>query len=150
MSTDPSNRGISLLNCIGKIFTAILNNRLSEWVEGNNLLPEEQFGFRKNRRAVDCVYILNTVIEKARAEHSPLYICYVDLKKAFDNVCHYLLWMKLGISEKFLISMYTKASARIKLSSQQATEPFACQKGVRQGCKLSPLLFRLFISGLEI
>ena len=62
------------------------NNRLSEWVEGNNLLPKEQFGFRKNRRAVDCVYILNTVIEKARAEHSPLYICYVDLKKAFDNV----------------------------------------------------------------
>ena len=47
--TDPSNyRGISLLNCIGKIFTAILNNRLSKWVEGNNLLPKEQFGFRKN------------------------------------------------------------------------------------------------------
>ena len=59
----------------------------------------------------------------------------------------------LGISGKFLrilISMYTKASARIKLSSQQATKSFACQKGARQGCKLSPLLFSLFISGLEI
>ena len=111
--TDSSNyRGISLLNGIGKIFTAILNNRLSEWVEGNDLLPEEQFGFRKNRQAIDCIYILNTVIEKARADYSPLYICYIDLKKAFDKVCHYLLWMKLrslGISGKFLrilISMH--------------------------------------------
>ena len=51
-------------NIIGKIFTAILRNRLSDWAEDSKLLPEEQYGFRKNRRAVDCVFILNTVINE--------------------------------------------------------------------------------------
>ena len=44
--TDPRNyRGITLLNCIAKIFTSILHTRLSEWAEDNNVIPEEQFGF---------------------------------------------------------------------------------------------------------
>ena len=45
--------------------------------------------------------------------------------------------------------MYFKASSRVRLSRHEATEEFPCQKGVRQGCNLSPLLFSLFISGLE-
>jgi hypothetical protein len=46
--------------------------------------------------------------------------------------------------------MYRKATARVKINSSQATGVFKCQKGVRQGCNLSPLLFNLFISGLEV
>ena len=45
--------------------------------------------------------------------------------------------------------MYFKASSRVRLSRHEATEEFPCQKGVRQGCNLSPLLFSLFLSGLE-
>ena len=55
---EPNNyRSITLLNCIGKIFTAILGNRLCEWVESNKLLPEMQFGFRRNRRTTYCIFI---------------------------------------------------------------------------------------------
>ena len=45
--------------------------------------------------------------------------------------------------------MYFKASSRVRLSRHQATEEFPCQKEVRQGCNLSPLLFSLLLSGLE-
>ena len=63
-SDDPNNyRGITLLNCIGKIFTSILYKRISDWEEVRNLLPEEQFGFRKYRRTTDCIFIFNTLIE---------------------------------------------------------------------------------------
>ena len=90
---EPSNyRGITLLNSIGKIFTSIRNVRLTEWAEERSLLPESQFGFRENRRTIDCVFILNTLIENTLSKHNTLYVCYVDFKKAFDCVDHSLLW----------------------------------------------------------
>ena len=56
--------------------------------ENNNILSEEQYGLRKKRRTINCFYILNTLIEKTSAEKSPLFVCYVDFKKAFDSVQH--------------------------------------------------------------
>ena len=154
---DPKNyRGITLLNTLGKIFTAILLNRLSEWTETCGILPEEQYGFRPNRRTTDCIFILNTLIEKTKADNSTLFVCFVDLKKAFDNIQHSLLWTKLqsiGVSSKIiktLQSMYDNATARVKLSSYEASKSFKCSKGVRKGCNLSPLLFNLFLKGLEV
>ena len=111
------------------------------------------YGFRPNRRTTDCIFILNTLIEKTKIDNSTLFVCYVDLKKAFDNVEHTLMWVKLhsiGLSNQIIAilqSMYRKATARVKINSSQATRVFKCQKGVRQGRNLSPLLF---ISGLYI
>ena len=45
--------------------------------------------------------------------------------------------------------MYAKATARVKLTTSEATKSFSCQKGVQQGCSLSSLLFSLFLSELE-
>ena len=93
-----------MLNCIGKIFTSILNTTLKNWAEKNKIFPEEQYGFRENRRAMDCIFILNTLIEKTRANHSQLFLCYVDLKKAFDSIQYSLLWKKLhalGVVDKY-------------------------------------------------
>ena len=69
---------------------------------GRGICINTQFGFRKNRRTTDCIFIFNTVIEHYKGKQVPLYVCYVDLKKAFDSV---LLWVKLaqlGISKHLL------------------------------------------------
>ena len=96
-------------------------------MDGKNIIfPEEQYGFRENRRAVDCIFILNILIEKTRANHSQLFLSYVDLKKAFDSIQHCLLWEKLhalGVSGQIirvLQSIYAKATARVKLTTSEA------------------------------
>ena len=45
--------------------------------------------------------------------------------------------------------MYSKAMSSVKLPNYDVTDQFHCEVGMRQGCNLSPLLFTLFISGLE-
>ena len=54
---DPNNyRGITLLSCLGKLFTAILNNRLMDFMEDNKILRESQAGFRKSYSTIDHIF----------------------------------------------------------------------------------------------
>ena len=49
-------RGITLLNVVSKVYTSILNERLSNWCEKNNIIVEEQGGFRKGRSCIDQIF----------------------------------------------------------------------------------------------
>ena len=78
---EPTNyRGITLLNVIGKSFNSIILSRLTELAEERALIPESQFGFRKNRSTTDCIFVLNTIVEMSLNNRKPLYVCYVDFK----------------------------------------------------------------------
>ena len=56
-STDPLNyRPITLLSCLGKLFTAILNIRLEKYASDNNIINDYQSGFRKGFSTVDTLF----------------------------------------------------------------------------------------------
>jgi len=62
--TDPSNyRGITLLSCLGKLFTSIINSRLTQFIEDNKILNENQAGFRKGYSTVDQIFVLKSLID---------------------------------------------------------------------------------------
>ena len=151
---NPTNyRGISLISCIGKLFTSILCTRLTSWAEERHLLPKEQFGFQKGKRASDAIFVLHTLAEHQRYKKKKLFCCFVDLKKAFDSVPHSLLWSKLSSMRlpshiiKVLQSYYSKSTSCVQ-GHQSRSNFFPTSKGVKQGCNLSPLLFSLFINDL--
>jgi hypothetical protein len=89
-------RGISISSCVGKLFTSLLQNRISDFLETNGLLSDNRGGFRKNYRAVNQAFILKTIINKyIYKEKRKVYACFVDFKKAFNSVWRSALFIKL-------------------------------------------------------
>ena len=147
-------RGITLLSMLGKILVGVLNNRLWEVVERFEFLKENQAGFRKGYRTTDHLFTLTTIINHYVVKNKkPLFICFIDFKKAFYTVDHKLLWDKLnhyGVEGKFLNiikSMYEKVKS-CERSRSGITNFFNHNRGVRQGSLLSLLLFSLDVNGL--
>ena len=95
-TSDRSNcnnyRGISLLSHAGKVLLEIVSNRLSDYCEAHGILPDEQCGFRPERSTVDMLFVVRRLQELARRRRIPLYMCFVDLRKAYDSVDRELLW----------------------------------------------------------
>ena len=151
---DPNNyRGISLNCCLSKLFTFLLNVRLTQYCEENKVIHENQIGFRKGFRTSDHVLTLKTLIDQAFQSKNKLYVCFVDFKKAYDTVWRNGLYLKLlnsGVSSKFvnlIKDMYARLQVSVNVPDGLGL-PFKSHVGLKQGCNLSPLLFNMFINGL--
>jgi hypothetical protein len=148
-----SYRGIMLLPVIAKIFTTILAHRLRRWLEERGIISEAQAGFRKGYSTVDNCFILDTLRAQALSRRGKkLYVCFVDMRRAFDSVLRPLLFYKLyqlGIRGPFLgllQSMYAKCKFSVRINESSGTDPVNSTTGVMQGCILSPSLFSIFIN----
>ena len=147
-------RGITLLSCVGKLFTSILNQRLTEFCDNNLILKEIQAGFRKGYSTLDNIYVFKNIIELFRFKKKKLFCCFVDYKKAFDSVWREALWYKLtkaGIQGKIfnvIKSLYAQVKSCVFLNGKKS-DFFISARGVRQGENLSPLLFSLFVNDIE-
>ena len=68
-STDPNNyRPISILSCLGKLFTALLSERLNTFMEVDEILKENQAGFRKHYSTTDHIFSLYSLLEILKYE----------------------------------------------------------------------------------
>ena len=106
-------------------------------------------GFRKGRRTRDQIANIRWVTEKAREFQENIYFCFIDSAKAFECVVHNKLWKilkKMGIPDHLtclLRNLYADQEAIVR-TGHETTDWFQIEKGVRQGCILSPCLFNLY------
>ncbi|KAH9268679.1 hypothetical protein BASA84_000110 [Batrachochytrium salamandrivorans] len=127
--------------------------RIERFVETNNLLSYEQAGFRKRKECVGQVVSLVDIIQRRQNAGLNTHVLFIDIRKAFDTVpVGALLWklQNMGFPRRtlaFLKALYTSSSARARAGSL-LSDPFPVQRGVRQGCPLSGLLFNLFINDI--
>ena len=93
---NPSNyRPITILSCLGKLFTSVLNDRLTSYLNKNNILNENQAGFRKNYSCTDHIFTLHSLFEIIRKRKKKLFVAFIDFSQAFDKVWRKGLWYKL-------------------------------------------------------
>ena len=146
-------RGISLLSTVYKLYSSILNSRLTNCAELHGLLAEEQNGFRKARSCEDHCFALSSVVRNQKALNRSTFVGLIDLKKAFDCVDRKLLLFKLlkaGINGNLfqnIKNIYSNCETAINVNGY-ISDFFPCNSGVRQGDCLSSTLFLFFINDL--
>ena len=136
-------RPIALLSTIYKVFTTILCRRMENDLEGNQ--PVEQAGFRKQYSTVDHIFAIREVMQKSCEYRFPLYMAFIDYRKAFDSVEFDSVWQALlnqGVNPTIINtikSVYENAEVNVKIGGDKV--PLSVHRGVRQGDTMSPMLF---------
>ena len=154
--TIPSNyRGITLTSAIGKLFEKVIINRIDSWLSENTItFPHKlQMGFVKGRGATTAAFCLEGCIDYYRKRKSPVYTCFLDNEKAFDNVWQNGLLYKLhnlgikGRIWRLILNSYTDSTVCISLEGHNS-DPISVQKGVGQGRVMSAWMFLVYIDEL--
>lgn len=101
----------------------MLNNRLSEFVEKNNELSENQAGFRKGYGTTDHIFALNSLIEVMKKTKHKIFCAFIDFSQAFDSVWRGGLWRKLifksvnGKFFKIVYNMYENIKSSVRINN---------------------------------
>ena len=143
-------RGISLLSVLGKVLTLtlILLERLQAIIEPQ--LVERQCGFRKGRGTVDQIWVVRQVVERATGYRTPVFMCFVDLTKAYDSVsCQAMaaILKEYGVPRQLVAiveELHSETWCQVR-SAGDTSERFEVTTAIRRGCVLSPLLFNCFL-----
>ena len=141
-------RLIAISALLLKLFDHILLKVSSPHLNPSHL----QFGFQKGLSTGMCTWTLTETINYFRNRGSPIFLCLMDLTKAFDKVKLSIMFQKLSgrvapILIRFLIYSYLNQECHVCWNGKKSPS-FNISNGVRQGAVASPTLFNLYIDEL--
>lgn len=146
-------RPISLLETAGKLYEKIINNRLRQYLEDNNLNNLYQHSYRQKRGTQTATALLYEKIANSQINRQQCSVIFRDVSKAFDKVWHPGLKeriLQLHLPRCFtalLCNFLDERQAAIKIDDDIG-ETFPLLSGVPQGSALSPLLCNIYVANI--
>jgi hypothetical protein len=139
-------RPITPLNCVLKILTKLLANRLQKIVL--KIVHKNQYGFLKGRTIQDCLAWAFEFLYQCEKSNQEILLLKLYFAKAFDTIDHSAMikiMQHMGFDErwiKWIQAIFGSGKSSVLLNGVPGRQ-FFCKCGVRQGDALSPLLFVL-------
>ena len=102
------------------------------------LLRENQCGFRGNRSCVDQIYALRAITHNCLEYNIPLCINFVDFKAAFDSIRRDFIWTSMrhyGLPEKYIRifqAFFNGTMSAVRVNGE-LTDWFSVNSGTGQG-----------------
>ena len=146
-------RPISILPVFSKIIERLAYNRIVQFLEQNNILSENQFGFRKGRSTDTAILSLVESFYEAIEEDKIMIGLFIDFSRAFDTISHPILLKKLayygfrGIALEW-VANYLCNRQQYVVHNNVKSRMGKIALGVPQGSILGPLLFLLYINDI--
>ena len=144
---------MSVLPVLSKLIERLMYERITEFIDENEVLYNLQFGFRKNHSTTIALSLLNDKISKSLFDGEYVLGVFLEFSKAFDTVSHDIPLRKLlaygfrGVAHDCLKSYLSCRTQYVVFRGIESTKR-TVTRGVPQGSILGPLLFLLYISDM--
>lgn len=143
-------RPISLANCLYKVYTGVIADRVGRWARRTGAVSSVQKGFMPAEGCAEHNFLIQQCIDDAKVSSKFLVVTWLDLRNAFPSVPHASILAMLrqhGVHPHLvdiIEDLYSDCSSTFVTESGE-TAAVDMKSGVKQGCPLSPIVFNLVI-----
>ena len=144
-------RPISLQLTVYKLYSAIIARRIASWAIATSAFSEAQKGFLAYDGCAEHNFMLRSMMTDSRRRRKDALFTWLDLRDAFGSVPHelmLLLMKRLGLAGTVIRDIYSHSTIAVRTGRESYTPAIPQNRGVKQGCPLSPILFNIALEGL--